>query len=405
MNAHDKNLLEKEYTKPSVYSEVDLRNIKSTLVVGYVGRSGSYLFSNLIDGHSEILSCPPHSITQIIENIAKIQTTNKNNLKSVDPELIIKKIAEMHQFLFNDANHETKLGKTVLNMKVIGVDRKKFCKIAYLLIESHLEKYNGTLLHSDIFSLVHWSYALAIGKKVSTNSPTICWQRHSIITPELEQLILSNIPNPILITTVRRLEDALDSHLFVMSKTESFISLFENHDHMNSVLLSHFAFGLIKRKINIPALAIRFEDMHHNTEDLMRKLCKRLDLRFEAILLKTTLDQEIYYFESNGELKTGSNKKLKRKETFELLTIPDLVTLNILFCRHYKLYGYAFHQATINFVGCCPTTLKYKDLILLLQGIDQSGKSYLMSIFKNSNLSLFKMLEVDFSREPLELIG
>ena len=49
--------------------DVDLRRIKSTLIINYCGRSGSYLLSNLMDGHSEILSCPPHSLNKVIENI------------------------------------------------------------------------------------------------------------------------------------------------------------------------------------------------------------------------------------------------------------------------------------------------------------------------------------------------
>jgi hypothetical protein len=50
-------------------SEIDLRQVKATLVVMHNGRSGAHLFSNLMDNHSEILSCPPDSLQWIVENI------------------------------------------------------------------------------------------------------------------------------------------------------------------------------------------------------------------------------------------------------------------------------------------------------------------------------------------------
>ena len=85
--------------------EVDLRMIKSTLVIMYCGRSGSYLLSNLMDGHSEILSCPPHSIAKVIENISVILLDARKKSQLVTPDYLVKGIVEHQPFLFKETDH------------------------------------------------------------------------------------------------------------------------------------------------------------------------------------------------------------------------------------------------------------------------------------------------------------
>ena len=357
--------------------EVDLRRIKSTLVIMYCGRSGSYLLSNLMDGHSEILSCPPHSMAKVIENITDILLSAKKKSQFVTPDDLIEGIVKHQPFLFKETDHtvlekEPNSGGT--QNSEMGVNKSKFCSIAKKLLISHFKKYNEEARTSDIFSLIHWAYALALGHKISTNTPTICWQRHGIVLPQFLNFIAGSITNPIFIHTIRRFEDALDSHMEEMAPE------FESREEMGQVLINQFAYNLARKDIDIPQLAIKFEDMHINTEVLMRKFCQRLEIGFETILLETTLDKHVYFFDKNGETKTGVNKHLKRKMKFDNLSVHDLIFLNLLLCKHYNYYGYEFHPATVAFVECDSHFLSNEELIHFLKGIIISGKSYLANL-------------------------
>ena len=406
--------------------DVDLRRIKSTLVIMYCGRSGSYLLSNLMDGHSEVLSCPPHSVDQLIETIVKLIFEAKQNCVTLSPKNFIDEIVKKHFNLFketdhtlltedfeeelriatqfdddsNESDYKKEFEITATSNSEIGVDKTKFCKIAKMLAALHQDKYEEFTI-PDIFSLVHWSYALALGRKISTDKPTICWQRHTIVPLEILNLVAGCVINPIFVNTIRRFEDALDSHIAVMTPH------FKCKDDMGRVLVNEFAYNLSSKNIAIPQWAIRFEDMHINTEALMRQLCLRLDINFERILLETTLDNQIYFFDNNGKSRTGTNKDLKRSLHFDNLSIPDIIFLNLLFCKHYKFYGYALHPATLEFVECDPSSLSSQDLLHFLTGIQQSGRSYLANLRTDckleTNYQLTHMAKQEF--KPLELIS
>ena len=404
--------------------DVDLRSVKSTLVIMYCGRSGSYLFSNLMDGHSEVLSCPPNAVDKLIENILLTINSAKRSSEALTTDFLIDKIVEDHPFLFKETDHtfltedfdkvpclETDFDNELTNSnqikksKVIvasnsdiGVDKAKFCKIAMTLMGLHLEKHRNQLIVSDIFSLVHWSYALALGHQISTDSPTICWQRHGHLPPDFVDIIAEGVINPVFITTVRRFEDALDSHIEVMA------SEFNSNEDNWRVLLSQFAYNLNRKDIIIPQWAIRFEDMHINTEALMRHVCQRLEMNFEPILLETTLDNEIYFFDNNGKPETGTNKNLRRTTKFKNLSVPDILFLNLLLCKHYDFYGYEFHPATIDFIECNPVSLSGQQLTDFLTAIQQSEKSYLGNVLVETHFqSVASMAQQEF--KPLELIS
>ena len=406
--------------------DVDLRRIKSTLIINYCGRSGSYLLSNLMDGHSEILSCPPHSLNKVIENIMTIKFDIKNHTQIMTSDSIIEDIVKCQPFLFRDADHTVLTDDFEEELQLatecderyeranhkkapkisaspnseIGVKKGKFREIAKILIEVHLKNYSEELTVSDIFSLIHWAYALGLNRKISTNNPIICFQRHTWIPQEYLRPIADSVINPIFVTTIRRFEDALDSHLQIMTPE------FETQEETWRVLTTQFAYNLSKKHINLPQWAIKFEDMHVNTEELVRKLCQKLDMTFQPILLETTLDNQIYFFDSNGVPKTGTNKNLTRAQKFNNLSIPDIIFLNLLFCKHYQFYSYEFHPTTLDFVECDPTSLTSQDLISFLVEIERSGRSYLANLktdILKQTPTLLQLVKQDFN--PLELIN
>lgn len=179
-------------------------------------------------------------------------------------------IIHYHPGLFNeyDPIGSRNLGQQAADKMKAGVDKTKFRQVAIELITCHNRGYRGHLNTVDVFSLVHWSYALAKGRTMETLSPIICWQRHTTLYHGNITQVALNTTNPIFITAVRRFEDSLDSH-FTEMKSE-----FKTEKSMIEVLTSHFSASLTKKPVKAGQFAIKFEDMHLNTEELLQNVCE-----------------------------------------------------------------------------------------------------------------------------------
>ena len=346
--------------------QIDLKKIKSTLIVLYCGRSGSYLFSNLMDSHPEVLSCPPDSLEHVIERVIKILYSYKEEPGIFTPSKLIDRLISECPNLFIETSKKNLDGDIVKKLST-GVPKEIFREKATALLTSHLNRYGFPISVADIFSLIHWGYALSLGREMNTEQPVICWQRHNVVTKEKAPIYGSNVINPIFITAVRRIEDALDSHLSVMKQE------FEDKQELCETVLAQFIFNLSQKEIAVPQYAVKFEDMHRNTEKLMSAVCKTLNINYDPILLETTLDGKPYYFEkSPGNFVTGVNKKLHKKRSFDLLNESDLLLLNLLLQRDYNFYNYEL--SSLSQLG-----------ISLKNNVDDNGET-IMDIFETTDL-------------------
>ena len=137
--------------------DIDFQKIKKIVCVTYCGRSGSYLLSNLLDGHSNLLSCPPHSLHYTpfkIHNL--LRDLSKNQKLTI--ENIATEVSNSHPFLFRCAEHHLMLGEAYKS-RLVGVDKKQFCANLVRLLKHHNEQYNQITVR-DIFIAMHWSYCL-----------------------------------------------------------------------------------------------------------------------------------------------------------------------------------------------------------------------------------------------------
>ena len=365
-------------------SLVNLRNIKSTLIVMYCGRSGSYLFSNLMDQHPEVLSCPPDSLEHIIERLIHVISRYQLHPQTFTPDHLIETVIKATPNLFNDADRKDLEGNIIQDSSV-GVSKEAFKNFAKEILVSHLSMYNKSITACDIFVLIHWSYALSQGREISEVNPVICWQRHTIVTRERGPLYASNVINPIFITAVRRFEDALDSHLLVM-KYE-----FDNKVDLFTTLVSQFIFNLSLKDIAVPQYAIKFEDMHINTEQIMLRLCDRLNIKFDPILLETTLDGKLYEFEkAPGQFVTGLNKDLTKKCSYDFLTDSDIVLLNLILQKDYIFYDYNLSDFFLEKMQLDPKSIISGTTILhLIKSTTIFKDSYLAKLMQDDKSIIF----------------
>ena len=387
---------------------IDLKNIKSTLIVTYCGRSGSYLFSNLMDSHPEVLSCPPDSLSKSLDSITKMFRHIQNNPSSFTLEHFIEELILEHPNLFIETNRK-KMGR-IGEEKLAGVPKEIFRSFAKALIMVHVTRYRTPLSVADIFSLIHWAYALAAGRKMSMKAPIICWQRHTIIL-HLDSFHKEQLVNPIFITAIRRFEDSLDSHLWHM---ENLLDAngeitFASKQKLCDVLVSQFISNLIRKPAQVHHYAIKFEDMHLNTDMIMMKVCNLLDIDFNPILLKTTLDGKPYHFEkSPGQFVTGVNKNLKKKSKYDILHASDVLLLNLLLGRYYVHYGYEFSNVFSNELEFDPNgEITELTIMNLINQTNHFKESYLLEpmLTDNSVINLSKIIPALPRFSQIELIN
>ena len=393
-------------------ASIDLRRIKSTLVVTHNARSGAHLFSNLLDNHSEIMSCPPDSLPWIIE---KIDTKCFKSIIKVDkvvPQELVSWIITHCPLLFKTVNNETTNKSMPVREDLSGfrvtvsmlVTTDTFRLIAESLIAAHMKKYNNEIKAIDILSLIHWTYALARGRVISTDTPIICWQRHNFIPNKALANIISNTINPIFVTTIRQFEDALDSFLSWLRPQ------YKTKTQMFRVCVISFACNLNKRQTSAPQWAVKFEDMHTNTDTLMKNICEKLNIEFEPTLLETTLDGEPCIWNVRSKLITGTNKKLRRRDKFTILNNADIIFINLLFASRYKHFGYSYQDATIKFTNSDPSNLSFDNLVRCLEAVQVSGRSYLANLTFETNpddlLNLRNILSHSWhpDLQPIDLI-
>ena len=392
--------------------DIDLRKIKSTLVITHNGRSGSHLLSNLLDNHSEVLSCPQDSLQWVMEKIdASFSDGVVQNIETYPKELVDWIITNF-PLLFKSIIQDNKVpilerldisGLQIFSSMLVEVEL--FREIAEKLLVSHLERYENHISGFDILPLIHWAYALARGRRITTYTPIISWPRHNFITNYALDAIETHIISPIFLTTIRQPEDALDSIL-------TWLKLhFKTKKVMFREIISSFAYNYNKRQTVFPQWAIRFEDIHRNTEGLMKNLCARLYIHFEPTLLETTVDGEQSVWQVRGQSVTGTNKNLVKKDTFATLTLADVVFLNLLFTRYYGHFGYEMNARTIQFINFNPAMLKKDSAIMFLSAIQDSKHSYLANLTfdspKDDLLNLRTLLgnTWNLAKEPLELIS
>lgn len=341
----------KKIPNRDLLENIDLRHLKHIAAICYAGRSGSYLLSNLFDGHSSLLSCPPHALHNspfTLYNILKYIVERRIS----DLDTMISLIVQNHPLLFKDANHEEFLGKPYANIPV-GVNKEKFISNALVILNSHIKKYDSFGVQ-DLFVLVHWAYESCKENCNFPKNPSIIWQRHLPLSEKQGRFLKTEFDSFLTLTCVRRLECAIDSHLVhhIYEKPKG------TKEEVFKLILHQFCSSIQKKNAGYPQFAIKFEDLHLNTRNVMQKLSDLIGVSYEKIFEETTLDREPFYFYKNGEMITGTNKTLPTKSVLKVLTQADVQFFQIYFSKFYEAYLYDVEpsnmQNIINSEGLSP---------------------------------------------------
>lgn len=309
-------------------------NAREIVAIGYWGRSGSFLLSNLFDRHPQVLSVPPHGLQWVVQFFAIWFSEQEEFGHSVTIDTFVSRLMEVFQNLFKDSQdsfHAVQFQCGRDRELAPGIDSSDFeANFRYSLHE--LDR-GGRLTLANIFRAIHVAYAASSGQILTTEAPVIVWQAHDLRTGRRE--LLRHILGPVrFVLCVRYPERAFNAHLQwyltdrptrlrnVMSAPRIVLGYMCDTDHQVDP----------DERLTV----IRFEDMHNHTEAVMRALISWLDLDWDPVLLETTCDGHLAWVKSGAKYVTGTSPASRSSPRLANLSSADRLRARYLLRDVYR---------------------------------------------------------------------
>lgn len=315
-------------------------SLNKIILLNYIGRSGSYYFMTLLEHHPKLIVMPFKSIynPKIILVALKYCYAAEINIDELISAFKIKK-----NITYNQQMIKFKVGKDnqiyPKEYENIYIDMLK--KI--ILEEAYIN--GGIVEEAFLLKAQYYSHMLAIGMDMNFDSgiPYIVEQIHTIDI-NLIQKYREQFPKCIQIATVRH-------------TVNSFGSLLAGMERMR-MLSPAVIYNIMEVLITNPAISdleiardsalIRIEDINDRPEEVLKLLCDYLEIPWNDILLKNTLNGKIFYDSYDFNLvniyKTGPRKEGMQKTYQEYLSTFDKFRLEVIFYWSMKEFGYDVHE-------------------------------------------------------------
>ena len=310
-------------------------------VVYFWGRSGSYFLTSLLDNHPDLLSVAPDALQEFFPRmLATINGTHSDH-----PDMLAIEISKAFPKLFPVARHEqsfvaSKSRYGACKNETVGIDREKFVKFLALSLRS-LATRGVALSFQAIFGAVHAAHAHAMERNYSNSTPAILWNLH-LNHAQHDKVVRNNLPGTRFITMVRLPEKTLDSHF----KHHLLETPFENLSTLPTRLISMLGEG---DRAETDAIALRFEDLHRETEMTMRALAEWMEIPWSPQLMESTFEGKTWWW--NGTM-TGTDPTVADSRETPYLNWMDRWKIRYAFAKNYKAWGYEPVYCPIEPMGC-----------------------------------------------------
>ena len=348
----------------------NLQSIAGVASVQFLGRSGSYLLSNLFDSHPNVLSCPPHSLQNCLETLYfLVNDARRPKNNKIQTDELAERVCATFPTLFeldntNILQHERYLGNCAHKMEY-GANKKKF--------QNRLQEYfvycirqTGTLSIESIFKCIHLAYAESRNREFG-DKLWIVWQQHVPFNPISFQIIETTFPVFLFLTAIRRPIKSLDSHIFHHTFDNPIKSACLYTKLFYSFMRTFFGSAtgkrtdastieLVREPSKFENIAIRFEDLHLKTEQTMVQILKKMELPFDKILLETTLDGSPFLFQKGDKYITGTRNSLNSENILNIFSEEDYSLLRFVFADIDQYFEYKpFKPKFETKLGSCPS--------------------------------------------------
>ena len=321
--------------------------ISNMVIFSSMGHSGTVFFSNLMDGHPNILNI------WLFGESFNLKRRYLEQLQYLeDDELVVEIARWMTPHFISHINPSswgsrgflTREGKAESN---IYISPSKFiANLSSMLVgRGHV---SGTVLCKAIFAAYHNT----IGKPYIPNQDY--WIFYETHEADCNTCVLDGVISP---EDLKRLEYWVIirepvQHVFSYERMRHQYLVVENKQgngawvQMQSQFIrGSLGVGLEKGERNQGKIVkvIRFEDVKLRTRETMRAVCDWMDIPFNESMLATTVNGiEIYFGSATGDVISAQNTvAVERHDFSEFLSAYDVFRLNLACQNVQRAYGYA----------------------------------------------------------------
>ena len=305
-------------------SLVEAETVNSIAAVLSIGRSGSYLFMSLLDGHPQVVPFINVALQNYYPWFSERETWS--------PEAII-------GFILSKLPDQELGGAQY---------RDRFLGALFHLLErrpTSTRALRGYLLRA-IFLAFH-----AARGKPAPQAPTILVYSLHAWDPARARAICEDFERAYFITALRT------PHVTLASSFRNHIRdlpMWPILEAPRQILRLHLTGDApMTRAANAVSIGVRFEDMHYATRPLTEKLCQRLGLRWDDCLLSPTVNREPFVFPrrtADGGTEPivglGHQKMLSRQPEW----LSDFDRFRLMLCQleNYRAWEYAYPRILNN---------------------------------------------------------
>lgn len=293
--------------------------VKRKIVIVYAGRSGSMMLSGLLEGHSHLLSFNYYCDARLYA-LLKEFVSNDNITVDLFKKFLITKFSSIIDVFYEHPLLPSELRQNRVNADSFMAAIEAVCNN---VIDSQL-----TL--DMLMNLVYIAYGKMLNRPLNTIQPIMIIQLHSPFFIDDWRYLFKNLNNLNLIVMVRNPLKAIDSHFY--HHTYELLSP-PWHDFYERIIVEYKKSFLpfFDEKLQHKSYCMFFEDLHMNTEKIMRKLCLHLNIPFEDILLEETVEGQKALLPSAGLIVSGPSKERGNNVSLKVMGLSDVSFIEYLF--------------------------------------------------------------------------
>lgn len=286
------------------------------------GRSGSILLASYLDGHEDVIGLPELCGWKLYEFFDRYQSL------PLSDKLLAYPAYEPDYTRFFEGDFA---------ISSVGY---------YAAVQSIVEFYRDWPLdfresRKAFFIFLHIAYSLALGRRPVSSHPLIVYAEHLHDNVTAKHLV-EDFPRAKFVHTIRDPITTCDRTF------QHFLPFADRNIALPYSVLDSLVgddrpqFGMESR-----TLAIRFEDLHSDTERTIRGLCNWLGLRHQVTLLESTFNGTPYVVTRDG--KTWSGQRLDQAQRrSRQLSLKDRALLFALFYENFTEWGYPFPRLFVH---------------------------------------------------------
>lgn len=359
----------------------DVRSVSRIVcIMGYTS-SATCLMSSLLDSHPNIISLPDNVVSSFQD------FWDINNSLSLD--LLLDAFLIKYTIIFDARTSPESLKGTAESCEArgfttLGPDRKSHLEVDRLIFRRYMKEFIGDahpVPRKLFFQAMHVAYSKALNQEVS--DPIIVFGLHSLTHPHRIRGLMEDFSDVFFLTMVRHPLRATASRF----KRQVIYGISVSHFH-------RIITGVSRSGVTDPSTisnrwkAVRMEDLHQFPEQSMRHICHWLQLPWNNILLKSTINGKKWWNEKQSLQISGFNTSISSQSFEEYLPILDSLRLEVLLGSKCTSWGYKVPWANENPI------IKLLALLLLLAPFKMEiiAWSIMMANIRKEKKSLIKKM-------------